>query len=415
MVAINVEAPLLVDSSDDEKPVMTSCIKAEPAVVEDTNEAEHAVEDMKEVNCAHDDDDDNSTPAATVGFEATMLKDFQSKFGAVVKDVEAKLAPAEQQLKQSADTGEDFSMQGALGSRLKRNKAAYDEYRKLPTGAGVNELRKQFRLKWAKKEWSRVRAEKLRIERHTELEAEIGTWLPVPRVVKEEGGYKSPAAVKAAMNYVRKAVAMGPAWAQVNPMTEAIEVYYIRREKRTEHEKTQVMKDTYADAPAEQRAVETPAPKAAATGAPKAKAARPSADIEPTQGTPTKKTKTASDKKATEQVRAATTMKQKWSKIMQEASTVRSLIDSQDANWSLVSEKITAKLASAVVDVNAHVHQNSFAHALFLGDARSLRKADSKFAQNCEVVCNGIEPLLQKVERFTKILRDQHASIADSA
>ena len=141
-------------------------------------------------------------------------------------------------------------MQGRLGSRLKRS-ADHMEYMQLAqvakdTGAHVNTMRKEFRERWARKQWAVVSSLKIKKDTHLERDSEIGTWLPLPRVIKEEGGYEIESAVKAGLTYCRKCLEMGSDWAKHNTMTERLEFYYIVKEKRTEHEKSRQMREESA-------------------------------------------------------------------------------------------------------------------------------------------------------------------------
>ena len=130
---------------------------------------------------------DHELKKELASFETSMVQEFNINHATagVLEMADEDLTPGDKQLKHAAD-GNDFSMQAGLGSRLKRS-PDYAAYRAL-SGPGLNTLRRQFRERWAKKEWAKTRSEKSKIERHSEKEADIGVWFPAPRVIKEDGG-----------------------------------------------------------------------------------------------------------------------------------------------------------------------------------------------------------------------------------
>ena len=330
-----------------------------------------------------------------------------------------------------AAKGDDFSMQGALGARFKRSDA-YKEYRGLEAGLpGINALRKKMRAKWAQIEWDRVKTEKYKVVRHSEIDIEHGRWLPIPRVLKEEGGRHSPEAVRATEKYLENCKKLGVGWVRTKSMTDGVEVFYITKEFRTEHQESRVLKDSdggAANPDAETEAVVEPQRKKAkgmqvaaqSQGTEEGRdGARqePSGKPAPVGPSPNKHKKGNVDRKNEEKIRNAMTLKAQWSKAMQEAATVGDFIANckGQGKWGMVSLKATNRLTDAVSQVKATVAGNTFASAFLTCDAKQLKvlKGDKAFVAQCENIIMTLKSDIGSVDQWLGVLRNQYDAIPD--
>ena len=66
------------------------------------------------------------------------------------------------------------------------------------------------------------------------MQGEHGVHTPFEKIVQEEGGETSPAAVKAATLYAMKALAMGGEWIRYNVMTERTDILCLQYSRRSQ-------------------------------------------------------------------------------------------------------------------------------------------------------------------------------------
>ncbi len=104
-----------------------------------------------------------------------------------------------------------------------KNGAAYKQ-------CDTHEKKKAFRLEWAKAalEKASVEVGRTKTEEWQDVSEEIGTYEPFDRIVWLEGGHQSPDAIAAAKLYCEKALKMKGKWLSWNPMTERVDVLYVK-------------------------------------------------------------------------------------------------------------------------------------------------------------------------------------------
>ena len=303
-------------------------------------------------------------------------------------------------------------MQGRLGSRLKRS-ADYTEYTQLPqkakeTGAHVNTLRKEFRERWAKKQWALVSSSKIKTDTHTERDSEIGTWLPLPRVIKEEGGYEVESAVKAGLTYCRKCVEMGSEWAMFNTMTERMEFYYIVNEKRTMHEKSrQLREESCPDTVKEEQDAQGPKPEVKDEEKPGKQGKREKR----TRGndiTPKSKTK---HQKVSDVLKQALKLKVQMASTQQEANHILQLVAKGEGSWGMTSERVAQLLEKRIKDLQAMVDGDVLLSSMMLTDVRELKKKGGEsFDASLQDCLARVDVTLREVAHHTSTLKAQSAA-----
>ena len=387
-----------------------------------------SVADIKDEKSEMKDDFEDN--AEVMKFEA------EQKGAALAAEMtfEKDLNETDKLFKEAAATG-DFSMQGRLGARFKRS-SAFAEYAELKGElgkvAGINQLRKQLRDKWAKQQWQQIKTTRRKMTRSSEVNVELGMWLPIPRVIKEEGGFKSRAAVKAGLNYVRKAVAMGPSWAMVNSMTEALEVYYIRKERRFEHEKACFLDESAEAKPIEKEEEIEPVQKEQPAKNEKLQKARSEnqlehglqtpivtrkriANAEPAE-TPTAKVPRATKagqqaKDGLEKVKLATERKTLWSKLVPEAQTKLDCIKPEVLE--LISKAVVDNLTNALKAISDYAKANDFAAIFLCHDVKTARKKiGATFEEKSSIFQKQFGQKLDLVSKWYEVLLRQLDSIA---
>ena len=95
--------------------------------------------------------------------------------------------------------------------------------------AANNEEKRQLRQEWIKKKLVEGDA---KYSKHTEVQhvnGEMGDYLPVGPLVKAEGGWKDPDAVKAARTLIETALKKGGQWVWEHPQTHRLEFLKLRR------------------------------------------------------------------------------------------------------------------------------------------------------------------------------------------
>ena len=96
------------------------------------------------------------------------------------------------------------------------------------TGVGKHDKQAAFRVKWMAKKKGQLDKIYFQETSYETVDRTKGKMLPLPRIIQKEGGAKNPENVKAALNYVFKAIVMGGNWVSVNDMTGR--VYFLQQE-----------------------------------------------------------------------------------------------------------------------------------------------------------------------------------------
>ena len=65
-------------------------------------------------------------------------------------------------------------------------------------------------------------------EKWQQIDEECGTYEPIMRILEKEGGKDDREAIIATMRYVDKAMKMGGDWVCWNPMTERVDILYLK-------------------------------------------------------------------------------------------------------------------------------------------------------------------------------------------
>jgi hypothetical protein len=137
-----------------------------------------------------------------------------------------------------AITGGDIGVRSALGARftrmLKTSPEQAEAYKNCGGSAGVVEKKKQFRLQWAKDEYESKTTTREHVTSFKQVFGNLGTYMPVERIIHFEGGVASTAAIQASVKYVEKALSMGGDMIRWNPMTERSDILYVCHTKRDE-------------------------------------------------------------------------------------------------------------------------------------------------------------------------------------
>ena len=111
----------------------------------------------------------------------------------------------------------------------------------LITGKHKSDRQAAWREKWMKKKKTALDKECFREVSFETVDQSKGQMLPLPRIIQKEGGAKHPENVKAALTYILKCIIMGGEWLWVNPMTERVEFFYVRRSR------IELFRDKWAD------------------------------------------------------------------------------------------------------------------------------------------------------------------------
>ena len=99
------------------------------------------------------------------------------------------------------------------------------------TGKGKSDKQAAWREKWMIKKKKSIDKEYFHDTSFETVDVSKGQMLPLPRIIQKEGGGKNPENVKAALTYIFKCIIMGGEWLWVNPMTERVELFYVRRSR----------------------------------------------------------------------------------------------------------------------------------------------------------------------------------------
>ena len=249
-----VEAmPMLVSDSEHE----TEAHEEDPVETDDEHD-DHSDVDAEEFmrllggSCSVDDPyfevpDDEDGPATDVTesvpafLERTDLDDqvdtelhksFWEKLYGIVGG-ETEVVPDEtwshndRALFEAMRAGGAFNVQSSLGVRFfrehKADTRAGQSYASLPNRAA----KKEYRDKWALLEFKKVAAKKSKTKSWQRIDTEKGVYMSMLRIAHKEGGSVHESSVAAARRYVQKALAMGPPWVRLNPMTDRLDFLYL--------------------------------------------------------------------------------------------------------------------------------------------------------------------------------------------
>ena len=102
------------------------------------------------------------------------------------------------------------------------------KYNDLPN----RKAQRDFRQKWAEEQYQVHIKEKTHTKAWQTVDTSKGVYLPLARIVQEEGGKDDPENVKAAMKYCRKCMELDGDWVSYNQMTERLEFLHLRREHK---------------------------------------------------------------------------------------------------------------------------------------------------------------------------------------
>lgn len=119
-------------------------------------------------------------------------------------------------------------------SWLKSNPLEAERYKSLRAPGQTMQMKRDFRLKWAQQELASCTIVKqTKLEQYQIVDEELGTYEPFDMVVKHEGGRKSAAAWRAAVNYCEKCMELGGMWLSWNAFTQRADVLYIKKQRRS--------------------------------------------------------------------------------------------------------------------------------------------------------------------------------------
>ena len=259
--------------------------------------------------------------------------------------------------------------------------------------------KKAFRLRWAQTQLELVTQTKSQLESYQKIDEDIGTYEPFEMVVKYEGGRKSKAVYKAALNYAKKCVGLGVQWLLYNEFTKRVDILYVKKSKRSafarhwnlyeEHiAKSQENTEGLARQPETQERqlqlqhqddpLETPKKDVVAMPKAGGRNKRPESPGAPTDDP--KKAKTSSaDKENQKVVKQCQILKQVYHKVSSVYnSRMRSMTAKADPSWAdLANPTMISKLENMMSEIDAIVQQ-PFADEFITRDWNDMRKAYAK-------------------------------------
>ena len=95
-------------------------------------------------------------------------------------------------------------------------------------GKGKHDRQADLRAKWMARE-KMLQEEYFQITSYETVGRTEGRMLPLQVIIQKDGGARNPENVKAALNYVFKAIVMGGDWVGMNSMTGRVEFLYIKK------------------------------------------------------------------------------------------------------------------------------------------------------------------------------------------
>ena len=138
------------------------------------------------------------------------------------------------QLQNAVDAGM-FSTHSALGKRFAREVAENKEFANKYSDERSHKAKAAFRQRWAIMKLAEVKEQgKVRSQEYTTIDREKGSYEPLARIVELQGFRADPkGAMRRGANYAKRCLAMKGQWLWVNPMTEELEFFYVRKEHIT--------------------------------------------------------------------------------------------------------------------------------------------------------------------------------------
>jgi hypothetical protein len=137
--------------------------------------------------------------------------DWAAKFGAETKDVDER----QKMLEEAKNNG--FLALSSMGQEFHRSAEGQGaEYKALKKNAEKS----LFRRKWAATTYDAYVQVKSRCQTWLEVDEKKGTYMPLARLIKAEGGRNDDTAIQAALKHAQKCIAMGGRFIKYNSMTE---------------------------------------------------------------------------------------------------------------------------------------------------------------------------------------------------
>ena len=163
--------------------------------------------------------------------------DARAQASATSKDGDEKPKPlpgqevAVAQLRAALDSG-DVGPRAGIGQRftawLKTDKAQGSEYAAFKGKSRAQELKRDFRLQWVKKEMeSKIEVKRTKTESHTTYQGQDGMCKTLDRMIIDEGGIDNPLAVQRSINYAMEATRRGYPYVEWNSWKKATEILVI--------------------------------------------------------------------------------------------------------------------------------------------------------------------------------------------
>ena len=158
-------------------------------------------------------------------------------------------------------------------------------YTALKGGKHVREAKERLR-----KQWSELKLQQStdivcrKKESWQNIDEEAGVYEPIMRICELEGGKDDLAAVQATMLYVEKAMKMGGDWVSWNPMTERVDILYVKKSHKRRMVEAWETFETTQKQPVVVQKLDLSLASSSTENTPKAKGARSSSEL----GTPPK-------------------------------------------------------------------------------------------------------------------------------
>ena len=260
-------------------------------------------------------------------------------------------------------------------------KASYESIK----GAGkTHTLKNEFRVAWAKDQLEERAAGKRKTKEWQKVSMDEGCYESLERIIFLEGGRRSPQAVRAAVNYVTKAFAMGGDWINFNSMTGRTDILYIKKKKMSifttkwelfeEHRSANV--NTLApkldiDASA---STGTPASTDPNTPPPKRRKTAPPSATKNTEPTPVDDKAKMAKKVKVDILRVANATKQKFLKCKAVHDTImNNIVNDENYAWAR-TEFTKGKLESSYKEVSDKLQKDSFYKSFIVNELAEIKK-----------------------------------------
>jgi hypothetical protein len=136
---------------------------------------------------------------------------------AIIKGLQAAL--------ETGDVGPRTPIGQRFASYLKANPEKQTEYLGFKGKTRVHDLKKAFRLEWAKIEVeARIEIVKQKTTSHTTVQGHKGIYKTLDRMIMDEGGFDNPLAVERSINYAMEATSRGFPYVEWNAWKKATEI-----------------------------------------------------------------------------------------------------------------------------------------------------------------------------------------------